>query len=247
MPSLRPLPFVSLAAACLLPSLAVAAPAAEAGGSASITPASADASGDAKTKRSAKDKRKHLKWIKRWAPERNMGEVGVYGGILVPSRSLELFEAERGLPDQGFKQFERVAPDFGLRLGYYPIRFFGLEVEGGPMLAETTAGQRATMWTARGHFVAQLGLASITPFVLIGAGALGVASDRAAVGNDVDASIHFGGGLKFFVSRYVALRLDVRDIITAQRGVRDGVTNNLEVLAGLSLTFGRKDKPKPGP
>lgn len=237
-------------ATCLAPSLALGAPAsgdASAGASLDAGGVETSADGSAKAPKAKKDKRKHLKWIKRWAPERNMGEIGIYGGVLIPSRSLELFEADITLPDQGFKRFNRIAPEFGGRLGYYPIRFFGLEVEGGAALAKTTADQSATMWTVRGHLVAQLGLASITPFLLVGTGALGVSSDRAAVGSEVDMALHFGGGLKFFLSRYVALRLDVRDVVTAQRGVKDGLTSNLEVLGGLSITLGRKDKPKPGP
>ncbi len=251
MSSSRSLTITVSALACMLPSLALAAPesgepAAEASlGAGGLETSS---SGDPKAEpRAKKDKRKDKKWIKRWAPERNMGEIGIYGGVLIPSRSLELFEADLTLPEQGFKKFKQIAPDFGLRFGYYPSRFFGLEAEGGAMLAKTTADQSATMYTARGHLVAQLGLASITPFLLVGVGAFGVTSDRGAVGKDVDLALHFGGGLKFFLSRYVALRLDVRDIVTAKRGVKDGVGNNLEVLGGLSITLGRKDKPKAGP
>ena len=227
-----------------------AAPAA--GGEVSLGSGGAKASGEATgpeapKARKGKDRRKDQRWIKRWAPERNMGEIGVYGGVFLPSRTLELFQANLDLPDQGFKQFKRLAPDVGLRAGFYPSRFFGLEFEGGAMPGRTSADQAATFWTVRGHLVAQLGLASITPFILVGPGALGVSSARLAVGNDVDASVHFGGGLKFFLSRYVALRVDVRDIVTARRGVKDGVISNLEVLGGLSITLGRKDKPKPPP
>jgi OOP family OmpA-OmpF porin len=246
MPITRAASLATFATACLVPTFAAAAPPAGAGASIAIDPSGADGSA-AKPARAKKDKRKDVPWAKRWAPERNMGEIGVYGGILVPSRSLELFEADIDLPDQGFKRYERVAGDLGLRLGYYPIRHFGLEAEGGAMLAKTAADQRATMWTVRGHAVAQLGLSSITPFLLVGVGALGVSSDRAAVGSEVDIAMHFGGGLKFFLSRYVALRLDVRDIVTAKRGTNEGVTSNLEVLGGLSITLGRKDDPKQGP
>lgn len=256
MSNARSLTVTTLAVACLLPTVASAAPASsDAGASAgaSIGASGPDVSGDAKADadvkpaRATKDKRKDKPWIKRWAPERNMGEIGIYGGVLIPSRSLELFQADLTLQDQGFKRYKRVAPDFGLRFGYYPIRFFGLEAEGGAMLGKVDGGDRATMWTARGHLVGQLGLSSITPFILVGAGALGVSSDRSAVGSEVDVGLHFGGGLKFFLSRYVALRVDVRDIVTAKRGVKDGLTSNLEVLGGLSITLGRKDKPKPGP
>lgn len=245
----RTLRSTTFAVGCLLPSLALAAPSGDAGASVGVgaggAEASAEGEGEAKPPRTKKDKRKDQPWIKRWAPERNMGEIGIYGGILIPSASLELFEPDRALPDQGFKRFKRIAPDFGLRLGYYPSRFFGIEAEGGAMLANTRDDQSATMWTARGHLVGQLGLRSITPFILVGVGAFGVSSDRAAVGSDVDIALHFGGGLKFFLSRYVALRVDVRDIVTARRGIDEGVASNLEVLGGLSITLGRKDKPKP--
>ena len=240
-------PIAALAFVSLLALPAGAAPEADASGGASIGTDGADASGTSTAPRPGKDKRKDKKWIKRWAPERNMGEIGIYGGVILPSRALELFDADRDLPDQGFKRFKRVAPDFGVRVGYYPIRFFGLEAEGGAMLANTVDDQRATMWTVRGHVVAQLGLWSITPFVLIGASGLGVSSDRAAVGNDIDLGLHFGGGLKFFLSRYVMLRLDVRDVVTAQRGVAEGLAHSPEILGGLSITLGRKDKKKTGP
>ncbi|MCX4246536.1 OmpA family protein [Paraliomyxa miuraensis] len=221
--------------------------------------ADGDASGksDAKGKKAKKPKddkakgekdRGDVKWIKRWAPERNMAELGLYGGVLFPARRLELFEPDQTLPDQGFKEFKRVAPSIGLRLGYYPLRVFGVEGEAGVMPTRTNADDmRATLWGMRLQFVGQVPLWSVTPFVLVGGGMLNVASDRAAVGSDVDASIHFGGGVKVFINRYTMLRLDVRDHVTAGQGVDDGVIHSPEVLLGFSLTLGRKKlAPKPG-
>ncbi len=191
------------------------------------------------------------RWIYRWAPERNMGEIGVFGGVWFPHREIELFEADFALPDQGRKEFRRVAPDFGLRGGYYPLRFFGIEAEGALMPARTDpAGDRAWVWNARGHVVGQLGLWSITPFVLLGAGALGVNSPRDVVGSEVDISIHYGGGVKFFINRWTMLRLDVRDIVTNRIGVAEGSIRSPEVLLGFSVTLGRKkdrDKGLGGP
>jgi len=227
--------------------VAAAEPGASAGGSVEVGADGANAKGDAATK-GGKPKRKDRKWIKRWAPERNMVELGVFGGVLLPSRALELFEPDIELPQQGFKRYERVAPEVGGRIGFYPSRFFGFEAEGAGMFAQVE-GDRATMWTVRGHLVGQVGLWNLTPFVLIGPGALGVSSPRSVVGSDVDLALHFGGGLKLFLHRYVALRVDVRDVVNAKRGVKTGVSHSLEVLAGLTFTFGRKDptpKPKPG-
>ncbi|MBC8067065.1 MAG: OmpA family protein [Deltaproteobacteria bacterium] len=232
------------------------APAAEASGSVEVgaKPPVAEAGADSTTtpppgppKRLSK--RKHLKWIDRWAPERNTAELGVYGGLIIPARDLELFEADRTLPEQGFRPLGNVAGEFGGRVGYYPMRFLGLEVEGGAMPTNAD-GERATMWTVRGHVVGQLGLWSVTPFAVIGAGALGVASPRAAVGNDVDASLHLGLGVKAYLSRRAMLRLDLRDVITARRGVSEGATNTIEVLLGVSIVLGRKkdrDDPQTTP
>ena len=207
--------------------------------------AKGDAKGEGEGKRNRKGDRADQKWIKRWAPERNMGEIGIFGGVLIPARRLELFEADRSLPDQGFKQFNRVAPSVGLRLGYYPIRFFGVEGEAGVMPTRTVQDQAATLWGMRMSFVGQLGLWSVTPFVLVGGGMLNVASDRAAVGSDIDAAVHLGGGVKFYLTRYTMLRLDIRDHITARRGVDDGVIHSPEALLGFSVTLGRKKDAPP--
>ena len=184
-------------------------------------------------------RRRDRKWINRWAPERNMVELGVYGGLIIPARDLELFEPSLSLPRQGFRPLGKVAPDLGGRIGYFPLRFFGFELEGGGMPTKAD-GTRATLWTARGHLIGQLGLSSFTPFVVVGAGAMGVSSPRAAVGNDIDPSLHVGLGAKVYLNRYVLLRLDLRDIITARRGVAAGATNTIEALLGLSVTLGRK-------
>lgn len=203
--------------------------------------ASADGDGD----------RADVKWIRRWAPERNMGEIGIYGGVFLPGANHELFANDAMRPDLGFVKFNTVAPEIGLRFGYYPARFLGLELEGGGMFASTVDDESATLWTVRGHVIAQIPRWSVTPFLLAGAGALGVSSDaEAAVGNDVDAAVHIGGGVKVYFNRWVAMRLDLRDVIGSRRGVSEGENHNFEALLGLSLTLGRKrtaPPPEDGP
>ncbi len=184
-------------------------------------------------------------WIKRYKPERNMGEVGVFGGVYMPSTAHELFETDRALPDQGFRKLDRVRADVGLRLGYYPLSFLGIEAEGAVMPGKTADKQTATIWSVRGQLLGQLPFWSVVPFALLGVNGTGVVSDRSALGNDVDLGLHVGGGVKAFVHRNVALRLDARDVIAAKRGVEKGVAHNGEVLLGVSFTFGRKrSKPQ---
>jgi outer membrane protein OmpA-like peptidoglycan-associated protein len=227
---------------------------AEAGGEVSISPelrkpfgAEGDASADGNSSSSGVEgsepplsKRLDRPWIKRWAPENNTGEIGVFFGLLFPSSNTELFEPDRDLPRQGQKAFGSVAPDIGLRVGYYPIRFIGLEGEGAVMPTSVEGGGRGTLWSVRGHLVAQLGLWSITPFVLVGGGMLAVNSSRSAVGSDVDQALHFGGGIKAYLNRWTMLRLDVRDVLTPRVGISSGPTNNVELLLGLSITLGRE-------
>lgn len=190
-------------------------------------------------------KPKGERWIDRYPPEPMMLELGVWGGVLFPSPNLELFQADQSLPDQGRKQYNLVAPDIGLRVGFYPLRHFGVEAEGGVMPASLRDGSgNPLIWTGRGHLVGQIGLWRLTPFIVAGAGAMGVASPRSAVGSETDVAIHFGGGLKFFINYWLMLRLDIRDNLTNRVGVGEGVTHSPEVLLGLSVTLLRKqEKP----
>ena len=48
-------------------------------------------------------KRDENKWIHRWAPQNNMAEVGVYGGVWFPSRHLELYAPNLSLPGDGLQ------------------------------------------------------------------------------------------------------------------------------------------------
>jgi OOP family OmpA-OmpF porin len=210
--------------------------------------ADADAEQPAKTKTKRWDPRKEQRWIKRWAPEPHMLEIGIYGGLFKLAETHELFNPDSTLPDQGYLPLRKLNPDLGLRIGYYPIRFFGIEAEGGAMPSKLEGGGGVTPFTVRGHAVAQLGLWSVTPFVLVGAGMLGINS-KGPLGSDIDPALHFGGGVKVFINRWVMLRVDARDVVTHQLGVDNTFkSHNLELLLGLSVTLNRKNKqPAPEP
>jgi outer membrane protein OmpA-like peptidoglycan-associated protein len=184
------------------------------------------------------------RWIVRHAPERNTGELGAFGGVWLPSPQMELFQADDALPDQGFRPWAAVGPMLGLRGGYYPIRHFGIEGELGWSPTQTRREAASVdMITPRAHVVGQLGLWSITPFILAGVGMQGVVSRRSALGSEADVALHFGAGLKFHINDALGLRLDGRIDLTNQRGVGEGVTPSPEILLGLFGTFGRKKDP----
>jgi outer membrane protein OmpA-like peptidoglycan-associated protein len=190
------------------------------------------------------------KWIHRWAPVRNMVELGIYGGVWFPSKHLELFGPDPDLPRFGNQRLRLVAPEVGLRAAYFPSRFVGVELEGGVMPTRTKdTDQRATAWALRGHVIAQLGLWSITPFILAGTGLVGMSSDDVpnGLGKDQDVAIHFGGGAKVYINRWVMLRLDVRDVVSNRMGVGEGLTSSPEILLGLSFTLRPKKQKKAKP
>ncbi|WP_181197814.1 OmpA family protein [Enhygromyxa salina] len=186
-------------------------------------------------------------WIKRWAPEPHMLELGVYGGVFLLNGSHELFEPDFTQPMQGWQPLRKLNPDLGARFGYYPIPYFGVEAEGGVMPSKLDDGSGVVPFTVRGHAVAQLGRWSVTPFVLVGAGMLGV-NTSGPLGSDIDPALHFGGGAKIYLNRWVMLRLDLRDVVSHQRGVDNTfISHNLEALLGLSITLNRKNEPQARP
>lgn len=250
-------PLALATAGLLIASPVSAAPAegeASLGASASAsTSGDASAEGEVESGRQLSEKgteQDRDKWIYRHAPTRNMWELGAYGGVWFPNRRIELFEPTAGLPGEGHQAMRIVAPEIGLRAGYYPFRFFGAEVEGGVMPGRTRGtGNPATAWTVRGHLVGQLGLWSITPFLLVGTGILGMSSEAppASLGSEQDVAIHFGGGAKFFINDRIMLRLDIRDVISNRIGVGEGLVSSPEILLGLSITLGRKKDKKARP
>ena len=190
------------------------------------------------------------KWINRWAPTKGMGEIGIYGGIFIPSKNHEIYDSTLFNPLSDRHEFNNLNLDFGLRGAYFPARFLGVEGEFGVMPVGMDGGGKGLTYTGRAHVVAQIARWSIVPFAVAGAGLLGLSSDSDAseLGKDIDFGLHFGVGAKFYLNRSLMLRLDLRDIVSNKFGADDPFgANHLEVLLGLSYTFGRKKKEKAAP
>jgi outer membrane protein OmpA-like peptidoglycan-associated protein len=191
--------------------------------------ANADANADAKQR----------PWIRRYTPRRNMWELGIFGGVWLPSDQIELHDRNLAPPIR-----YDLSSDLGLRVGYYPLRHFGLEGELAMMPTRLETEQRAFVSTARAHAVLQLGLGRLVPFVLIGGGVLAVRSEPNAAGRNGDESLHVGGGLKFFVKEHIALRLEGRDIMSPKEGVTPTApAHSPEILLGFTVALGPR-KPK---
>lgn len=189
-------------------------------------------------------------WIKRYRPEPHQVELGVFAGILSPGRNHNLHDE-----DETRQHFPRVAPDFGLRVGYFPLTFLGVEAEGAliPTITESD-DESALLWRFGGQAVLQLPGYRVVPFALIGVGRLGVSSET--MGDDGDPSWHFGAGVKVAVTRMLDLRLDVRDHVT-QRNItafndadEGDPSFHPEFLLGATFVLGRREPvvaPPPAP
>lgn len=122
----------------------------------------------------------------------------------------------------------------GARLGYYPLRILGIEAEfsaARTFLSET--GASATWLTPRAQAVLVVPLRAVQPFLLAGAGRIiadGVGEDKANM-----AAIHFGAGMKFPLSTFASLRMDVRDEVLPSD--EQSASHRLEWLLGLQARF----------
>jgi outer membrane protein OmpA-like peptidoglycan-associated protein len=192
-------------------------------------------------------KRDGLPWLHRWAPERLMGEIGIYGGLFLPSEQHDFYN-----PDSGHKPLWILNGEVGIRAAFFPLRYLGVEAEGEfvPAKVRTSTNDLAPIWGARGHLIAQLPMWNVAPFLLVGAGAMGAASNPVILGHDVDPAVHWGGGVKIYINRWVGVRIDGRHVLAAKQATQNSVTSHAEVQLGLIFTLGRAKPfvaPPPNP
>lgn len=175
-----------------------------------------------------------------WRQEKHILEIGGYLGAFFPARDHGLYGGE--MP--ALKPL-KVGFDIGLRLAYMPLRFIGIEAEGGvsPTRVDIKDGERATTYAVRGHLILQLPT-QLSLFVLAGGGMLGVSSKDPDIGKNIDGSIHFGGGLKYYVTPRVVLRIDGRDVISPAfanaMGGEPYWAHSGEFTFGAAFVLGRK-------
>ena len=182
-------------------------------------------------------------FIHRNAPVSGLWELSAFAGPLFISdrnsfRDLAFYGPTSQAAIPPLSTFRQPSFEVGVRGGYYPLSFFGAELEGLLASAETTTDEVVTVLGGRGQVVVQSPFWSIVPFLLGGFGYWNVRN--AASGDDVDPAFHYGGGAKINVSRTVAVRADLRDSITSHRG-DDRYPHNIEILASATLVLGRPD------
>jgi len=172
-------------------------------------------------------------------------EVGMYWGVFLPSAKHELYDPDPTKARFGQHPFEKVTPTLGLRGAWLPLRVLALEAEASLFPTQTRdTSQDVNVFALRGHAMLMAPTENIVPFLLVGGGLLGVSSEPDVLGSDIDTAFHVGVGAKAYITRAVALRLDVRDDITS--GFADAKdVMHWEVLLGFSLIAGRAEPPAP--
>lgn len=183
-------------------------------------------------------------WIRRWEPARNLAEIGLFGGLLRPSDEHDLYDPITRPQDPLWQ----LGVDAGIRAAFYPLKPLGIEAEfsANPTRVRTSTNDFAFVYGARAHVVLQVPRYRIVPFLLGGYGLMGVRSHILILGNDIDPAFHYGGGVKFYINKWLAARAEVRQIVSAAATHQDSGTSHLQALAGISLTLGRK-RPTPPP
>jgi len=166
-------------------------------------------------------------------------ELGVFGGAFAPDDRHEFYDPHDTLQ----KKLDRIGPDYGLRVAFFPFGFAGVEGEADIMPQETGAGAGVLLFGARGHVVLQLP-GRVTPFALVGLGTMGVRSDADVLSNDADTVAHIGVGAKLAVGERLSLRADGR-LYRAPRTGDDGGTNHYAALFGASYAIGRLVRERP--
>lgn len=241
MPRVLPVS-VLLATALVLAPVAHAAPKKSKSGKSAKVEVQADAKGK-KDKKSKNPRAAELdaerssgKGLKKWRPERHMLDLGAFGGVMIPAKDHGLFDS-----GQGARPTLAPGADLGLRLEYYPLAFLGAGLEGAGMPTRSPSlAASTTAYAFRGHVIGQLPY-RFTPMLLLGGGLIGNKSATAIL-NSGRGAFHWGGGLKFHVNKWIAVRLDGRHVVAGSGSSRFSVG---EVTLGLDITLRLRDWIKP--
>lgn len=140
-------------------------------------------------------------------------EIGIFLGGFISNYyhqfyDTNIYPAVEG-PNQR-EELERVSPLFGGRFAVFPHRYIGIEIEPSVTLATTKmSGDSAQIYgLGLGAIVQRPG--RITPYLGLGFDIKHVSSDDTVLGSDTDVPLHAAIGARFWLSKAVALRADLR-------------------------------------
>ena len=140
-------------------------------------------------------------------PKPSLLEVGVFGGGFVSNYYHQFYDPSK-FTTMTRPLLNTVDPEIGIRFAVFPQKYVGIEAEGTAIFASLDGTSGSAQIYGAGLQVMLQYPARVTPFVALGAGLEHTSSD--VLGDDTDWPIHVGGGVRFYASRDVALRADVR-------------------------------------
>ncbi|BCS53257.1 OmpA family protein [Geobacter sp. SVR] len=184
--------------------------------------------------------------------------LGVWGLLAFPAGAAETGKKKQNSRDGSFSltatvggylfagsENLRATPLYGVKLGYDMqgrsiADSLGIEVSYSYLSTSSTKSSDDT----RGHLV-RLDVtypftpgARLVPFIAVGGGALDLIT---ASRSNVDPLLNYGGGLKYLIEDYLAVRGDVRQLLVYHES---HFRNNFEFVAGLTYYFGKERKKK---
>ncbi len=150
---------------------------------------------------------------------------------ITPQLGGYLFEGNQDL-DHGFT--------FGLGAGYNFTRNLGAEIFLNYINTETDPGGSdvdGDLYRLDGlyHFMPE---SRLVPYIAAGLGGIMLDPDKGS--SDDSFAVNYGGGVKYFLTEMIALRGDIRHVISF-----DDTYNNLIYTLGVDLLFGGKKKAAP--
>ena len=141
-------------------------------------------------------------------------EAGIYLGGFISNYyhqfyDPELFSETEGAP--GVRQeLDRVNPQFGGRFAFFPSRYFGFEADVSAILASTKMTGDGAQIYGIGAIAMLQRPGRVTPYFGLGFNVKHVSSDDSVLGSDTDVPLVAAAGIRLWLSRAIALRLDGR-------------------------------------
>ncbi len=166
--------------------------------------------------------------------------LGVAAGGHVPARDWDLGNKL----DDGVKPATSLVVD--LRLGFQLLRQLAVEVNAGYLPMTPDGGDSTSVIELDLAVLYHLTGGKWAPFVEAGAGGY-LNGAGGGLEGDEDPIVHAGVGLRGLLTKWMALRVMGRDLISD--GIDGGGSHNLELTAGLDLFWvrGGKQAPPPAP
>ncbi len=135
-------------------------------------------------------------------------EAGIFLGGFISNYFHQFYDPD--LEGRGVVELDRVNPLFGGRFAVFPNPYVGIEVEPSVILASTKMDGDGAQIYGLGFGVLLQKPGRITPYLGLGFDIKHVSSDENVLGSDTDVPLHAAIGARFWLSKAIALRADLR-------------------------------------